>query len=175
MAATWRALAANVAYANTKSMADLYNATGTARVIRVYRVFIHPTGVTSVTGQIEMLQIRRATAMSIGSGSTVTPVKHDTGSSALDANTTAGTNRTITASDIFRRFMWVVDDPIYSSQNQVNWQCLIPNTEVWNSGYADSNIEPIVCRSTFGMDVYAPTVLASSGNDFEIEFTDAGS
>jgi len=92
MAATWRATGGAIAYGSGKDMLDVFNATGTARVIRAYRMYWFNNGTAAVTGVITTGQVRRITAASAGTA--VTPVKHDTSSGALDANTTCGTNRT---------------------------------------------------------------------------------
>lgn len=173
MAATWRATGAAIAYANAKDMLNVFNATGSSRIIRAYRAYHFNNGTGAVTGVLTTMQIRRITAAS--SGTTVTPVKHDTNSSALAAQTTCGTNQTVTGSDIFRRYLWSNDEPTVSGATQDEWELLVPNCEVWNAGYGDSNIEPIVCRQTQGFEIYHSGSSAVGTADLEIEFTDAAS
>jgi hypothetical protein len=173
MAATWRATAAAVAYASAKSMLDVFNAAGTARVIRCYRAYWFNNGTGAVTGVLTTAQVTRITAAS--GGSATTPVKHDTNSTALDANTTCGNGRTVTASDIFRRFLFVNEEPVVGGVTQANWLTLVPFAEVWNAGYGDTVIEPIVCRSTQGFQLLHSGASAVGTADLEIEFTDAGS
>jgi hypothetical protein len=171
MAATWRATSGGVAFAATKDMINVMNGASATRVIRVFRAYQFNNGVTAVTGVLTTMQIRRLTAASAGSA--VTPVKHDTSSPALDVNTTAGTGQTTTGTDIFRRFLWSNDEPTVSSNTQDEWELLVPFAEVWNAGYGDTNIEPIVCRAGFGFQVFHSGVTIVGTNDFEIEFTDA--
>jgi len=92
MAETWRATGGAIAYASSKDMLNVFNGTGSARIIRVYRCYWFNNGTTAVTGVLTTAQVRRITAAS--GGTAVTPVKHDTNSSALNANTTCGTNQT---------------------------------------------------------------------------------
>ena len=169
MAATWRATSGAVAYANAKSMLDVFNATGTAKVIRVYRGYWFNNGTGAVTGVVTTAQVTRITAASAGSA--VTPVKHDTNSAALDTNTTCGTGRTVTASDIFRRFLYVNEEPVVAGVTQANWLTLVPFAEVWNAGYGDSNIEPITCRSSEGVQLLHAGSSAVGTADLELEFT----
>jgi hypothetical protein len=173
MAATWRACSQTVAFASGKSMIDVFNATGSARIIRVYRMFQWNNTVTAISGSLTIMTIRRITAAS--SGTTVTPIKHDTNSSSLDANTTCGTGRTVTGSDVFRKYLWAAEEPVLTAVAQPNWELLIPNAEVWNAGYGDTNIEPLVCRAVQGVELRQEGSLAVHSNDFEIEFTDAAS
>jgi hypothetical protein len=152
-------------------MLDVFNATGTARVIRAYRCYWFNNGTGAVTGVITTGQVRRITAAS--GGTAVTPVKHDTSSSALDANTTAGTNRTVTGTDIFRRFLFVNEEPVVAGTTQANWLTLVPFAEIWNAGYGDTNVEPIVCRAAEGVQLFHSGSSTVSTADLEIEFTDA--
>jgi len=171
MAATWRATSGAVAYANAKDMLNVFNGTSSTRIIRAYRAYWFNNGTTAVTGVITTAQCRRITAASVGTA--VTPVKHDTNSSALNANTTCGTNQTVTGSDIFRRFLFVNEEPVVSGTTQANWLTLIPFAEVWNAGYTDTNVEPIVCRATQGFELFHSGSSAVGTADLEIEFTDS--
>lgn len=171
MAATWRATGSAIAYANAKDMLNVFNGTSSTRIVRAYRAYHFNNGTSGVTGVLTTMQIRRITAASAGTA--VTPVKHDTNSSSLNANTTCGTNQTVTGSDIFRRYVWSNDEPTVSGNTQDEWELLVPNAEVWNAGYGDSNIEPIVCRATQGFEIYHSGSTAVGTADLEIEFTDA--
>jgi len=171
MAATWRATSGAVAYANAKDMLNVFNGTSSTRIIRAYRAYWFNNGTTAVTGVITTAQCRRITAASVGTA--VTPVKHDTNSSALNANTTCGTNQTVTGSDIFRRFLFVNEEPVVGGTTQANWLTLIPFAEVWNAGYTDTNVEPIVCRATQGFELFHSGSSTVGTADLEIEFTDS--
>lgn len=171
MAATFRATGGAIAYASSKDMLNVFNGTSSARIIRVYRAYWLNNGTTAVTGVLTTAQCRRITAASAGTA--VTPVKHDTNSSNLDANTTCGTNQTTTGSDIFRRFLFVNEEPVVAGTTQANWLTLIPFAEVWNAGYGDTNVEPVVCRATQGFQLFHSGTSAVGSADLELEFTDS--
>ena len=171
MAATFRATGGGIAYASSKDMLNVFNGTATARVIRVYRGYWFNNGTAAVTGVLTTAQCRRITAAS--GGTAVTPVKHDTNSSNLDAATTCGTNQTTTGSDIFRRFLFVNEEPIVAGTTQANWLTLVPFAEIWNAGYGDTNVEPVVCRATQGLQLFHSGSSAVGTADLEIEFTDS--
>lgn len=171
MAATWRATSQAVAFASAKSMLDLFQAGAGARVERAYRMYQFNNGTTAVTGVLTLMRVNRGTSST--GGSTVTPVKHDTASSALTADVTAGTGRTFGRTDVFRQYLWSNDEPTVSGATMDEWELLIPFAEIWNAGYGDSNIEPIVCRPGFGVEIQQSGASAVGSNDFEIEFTDA--
>lgn len=173
MAATWRATSGAVAYASSKDMLNVFNGTASTRIIRVYRAYWFNNGTAAVTGVLTTAQCRRITAASVGTA--VTPVAHDTNSSALNAATTAGTNQTTTGTDIFRRFLFVNEEPIVAGTTQANWLTLVPFAEVWNAGYGDTNVEPVVCRATQGFQLFHSGTSAVGTADLEIEFTDAAS
>jgi hypothetical protein len=171
MAATFRATGGGIAYASSKDMLNVFNGTSSARIIRVYRGYWFNNGTAAVTGVITTGQVRRITAASAGTA--VTPVKHDTNSSNLDANTTCGTNQTTTGTDIFRRFLFVNEEPIVAGTTQANWLTLVPFAEIWNAGYGDTNVEPVTCRATQGFQLFHSGTSAVGTADLEIEFTDA--
>ncbi len=173
MAATWRATGGAIAYASSKDMLNVFNGTGSTRIIRVYRCYWFNNGTAAVTGVLTTAQVRRITAAS--GGTAVTPVKHDTDSSALNANTTCGTNQTTTGSDIFRRFLFVNEEPIVGGTTQANWLTLVPFAEIWNAGYGDTNVEPVTCRATQGLQLFHSGSSAVGTADLEIEFTDSAS
>ena len=173
MAATFRATGGGIAYASSKDMLNVFNGTATARVIRVYRGYWFNNGTAAVTGVLTTAQCRRITAASAGTA--VTPVKHDTNSSNLDAATTCGTNQTTTGSDIFRRFLFVNEEPVVGGTTQANWLTLVPFAEIWNAGYGDTNVEPVVCRATQGLQLFHSGSTAVGSADLEIEFTDSAS
>lgn len=167
MAATWRATSGAVAYANAKDMLNVFNSTG-AQLVRVYRAWHFNNGTAAVTGVLTTMQCRRITAAS--AGTVVTPVAHDTNSPAL-SGVTAGTNQTITGSDIFRRYIYSNDEPAVSGATQDEWECLVPYAQVWESGYGDTNVEPIVCRTGQGFELFHAGSTAVGTADVEIEFT----
>lgn len=169
MAATWRSTSQSVAYASAKSMLDVYNAVGSVKIIRCYRMYHFNNGLGAVTGVLTNMKIRRITTASAGSA--VTPVAHDTNSAALDANTTSGTGRTVTGTDLFRQYIYSNDEPAVSAASMDEWELLVPFAEVWNAGYGDSNIEPIVCRAIQGADIQQAGSSAVGTADLEIEFT----
>lgn len=173
MAATWRATGGAIAYASSKDMLNVFNGAASSRVIRVYRAYWFNNGTAAVTGVITTAQCRRITAASGGTG--VTPVAHDTNNSALNAATTAGTNQTTTGTDIFRRFLFVNEEPVVAGVTQANWLTLVPFAEVWNAGYGDTNVEPVTCRATQGFQLFHSGTSAVSTADLEIEFTDSAS
>lgn len=169
MAATWRVTGAAIAYASGKSMIDVFNGAGSATIVRVYRAYWFNNGTSAVTGVVTTAQVTRTTTGT--GGTTLTPVKHDTSSAALDANNTCGSNRAPTASDVFRRFLYVNEEPVVAGVTQANWLTLVPFAEVWNAGYGDTVIEPIVCRAVQGFQLLHSGASAVGTADLEIEFT----
>lgn len=167
MAATWVGQA-SVAFAATKSMIGIYN--GGSNVIKCYRFCIFNTHTVAVTAALTAMQIRRLTALS--GGTSITPVKHDTGSGALDTVTMAH-GGTATGTDIFRRFLWLCEEATTTGTTQANWEVLIPVGIVFFPTGGDSNLEPIVCRANYGADTYNAGAAAVTTQEFEITFTDS--
>lgn len=173
MANTWRSTSQAVAFASGKSMLDLFNGATATRVLRVRRAYQFNNGTTAVAGVLTTMQVRRSTAAS--GGTSVTPVAHDTNNSALEAAATSGTGRTVTDGSLFRQYLWSNDEPVSTGSGLDEWELLVPFGEVWNAGYADSNVQPIVCRADQGFHIKQSGTSAVGSNDFEIEFTDEAS
>lgn len=173
MADTWRATSQGVAYASGKSMLDVANETDSAKVIRCYRFYHFNNGTAAVTGVLTNMRIYRSVigASPPSGGATVTSVTHDTANTALDANTTAGTGRTITDGDLFRQYLWSNDEPAVSGSTMDEWELFVPFAEVFNAGYGDTNVQPIVARAGFGAHIKQQGTSAVGSADFEIEFT----
>ncbi len=173
MANTWRATAQAVAFASGKSMIDLFNGGAATRVLRVARMYQFNNGVTAVTGVLTEMRVNRITASS--AGTSVTPVAHDTNNSALEAAATAGTGRTTTVGSLLRKYLWSNDEPAVSAATMDEWELLVPFAEVWNAGYGDTDVQKVVARANQGYEIRQQGASAVGSNDFEIEFTDAGS
>lgn len=177
MAATWRALSLATAYASGKHMIDLAAESDYGRVSRVRRLYHFNNGTGSVTGVLTEMRVNRVTTVGATAptgGSTVTPIAHDTNSSAL-SNITAGTGRTLTVSAPFRKYIWSNDEPAVSGASMDEWELFVPFATVFEAGYGDSNVEPIVCRPTFGVCITQQGTSAVGSADLEIEFTDEAS
>lgn len=169
MAATWVSQA-TVAFAATKSLLGIYN--GGANVLRAYRFCIFNTQTTAIAAALTTMQIRRLTALT--GGTAAAPVAHDTASSAL-TSVTSVQGGTATGTDIFRKFMWLLEEATTTGVTQANWEVLIPVGIVFFPTGGDSNLEPIVCRNTKGCDIYNSGAGAVTSMDLEITFTDAAS
>jgi hypothetical protein len=173
MAATWSANQQGVAFASAKSMLDVFNGSASAKTIAIVKMLQFNNGTGAVTGVLCTMKIRKTSAASAGTA--VTPAAFNSASAALDANTTAGTGRTITAGATFRQYIWSNDEPTVSTATQDEWELLVPFAEVWDLGYGDSGVERLTARTgvSEGYDVQQSSASAVGTNDFEIIFTNA--
>jgi hypothetical protein len=171
--ATYRATAQAVAFASAKSMIAIYNADGTFVLLKAFRLWQFNNGTGAVTGVLCTMKVNRITT-SLASGTTITAVLHDTNSTALGAHVTLQTNGTVGArTDLFRQWIWSNDEPAVSGASMDEWELLVPFATVFDSGYGDSNVEPITCRNGQGVEIQQSSASAVGTNDFEIEFTAA--
>ena len=175
MANTWRSTVQAAGFAAYKNMIDVFNAASSVRVIRIYRIYAFNTQASAVTGAYTTLQIRRMT--SIGTGTTITPIAHNTAYAALDSGTTSGTARGGNITTNFRQLLWSNDEPVVRTLDIDALECLVPFAEIWNMGYLDNTIAPLSCRAGVGEGVVVTNygTSAQGAADFEIEFTDASS
>ncbi len=170
MADTWHAFTSAAAYAANKHMLDLFNSASSTATVRIYRAWLFNNQTTGVTGVLNFVSIFRTSASS--GGTTVTPVAHNTSNTALNANTTAGTGRTITTGSQFRRLLMSPDEPTVTSADWDALMCLVPFAEIWNSGYGDSVVDPVTCRASTAEGFTIQSITQTVGTaDLELEFT----
>lgn len=169
MAETYTLASTGVAYASGKSMLAIFNGAATAVVLRVYRAWVLNNGTASVTGVLTTFQLHITSAQSVGSA--VTPVKHDSTNAAIDAAVLAATGGTVTDASLLRQFLFSNDEPAVSAATMDEWELLIPLNNVWDSGYGDSNVQPITLRASQGFNIRHSGSSAVGSCDLFLEFT----
>lgn len=173
MAATYTAVSIDTAYANNKSMLTIFNGSGSGVVLRIYRIWTTNSQLTGVTGVVQNLAIRRLIASS--GGTTITPVKHDTNSSNLPAQVLITTNATDTVTDTLRICRRDNDEPAVAGTGTNELAMLFPLNLIWESGYYDTTIEPLVLREGEGITVRNETSTTVGSLDVFFEFTSGAS
>lgn len=170
MAATWSANSQGVAYANAKSMLDVFNGSSSSANIDVVKMLWFNNGVSAVTGVLTTLRVRRISASSAGSA--VTPVAFDTSNTTLNANTTAGTGRTTTSAAVLRQIVYSNDEPSVSAATMDEWECLVAYAEIWDLGYGDSGVQRLRARTgqSEGYEIFHSGSSAVGSGDAEIIF-----
>lgn len=168
---TWTASAQNTAFAANKHMLDVANGAASARVIRIYRAYAFNNLTTSTTGVLNVFRVN-VTGGATG-GTPITPVSNNWNSTALDANTTCGTNRTIGSVTTIRTLLQSLDETQVGVPDWDALATMVPFALVWDAGYGDANIQPVTCRpgGTRGFSLQSITQTVGS-NDYEILFTD---
>jgi hypothetical protein len=172
MAATYRINPQAVTFASGKSLADVLQTVSGTKTILGYRFHTANIQTAAVTGVMTTNDVRAGiTAVSGGSAATI--LQHKSSDTAPGANISAGTGRTITGGTVYRRILWSNDEPAVSASTIDEWECLIPNTEIFNSGYGDSNVEPLACipATAQGFDIHQAGASAVGTVDCEIEMT----
>ncbi len=173
MADTWHAQSSGVTYAANKAMIDLFNVNTSVKTIRIYRMWLFNNQTTAITGVFNNLRIHRQTVAPTG-GTAVTPVAHSTANATLDAGTSVGTGRTVTVGSQFRQLLHSPDEPALSTLDWDSMLTLVPYAEIWNSGYGDSNVEPLTCRAGQNEGIVVVSVNQTVGQaDVELEFTNS--
>lgn len=158
------------------SMLALFNGVGSGKVLRVYRVWVTNTNQdVAITGARALIGLNRITAAT-ASNWTVPPIPYNTAAAAVPAQVTSGAKFTVTTTDLFRRMAWSTEEPVLTSALVESQQLKKELMTLWDVGFADANVEPIVCREGFGVSVqnigHSATAPANAGYlDLFIEFT----
>jgi hypothetical protein len=166
---TWHVYGPGITYNTSKSLADITNGDAT-KIAKVWRWWLLNNQTSAITGVVLLLVFRRLTAVSTA-GTTLTPVAHDTNNAALDADITCGTGRTTTPGSTFRRIMVSSDEPAASGGTWDELECIVPNQQIWDSGYGDANVQPMTLRQNQGMDLQQTTTSVVGVCDIDFEFT----
>lgn len=171
MAQTYTAGFLAIAFGNNKSMAAIFNGSGSGRIVRVKRIWVLNNQTAAVTGVLTTWALKRSNAQSAGTA--VTPTKHDTASEAMPAQVAIATGATVTqTSDVaYRQWVWSNDEPAASSGTSDEFECLIPLNCVFDATTGDADIEPIVLREGQGLDVRHTGSSTVGVCDIFIEFT----
>jgi hypothetical protein len=150
MAQTYTIGATGVSFALNKCLLGVFNGSGSGRIVRVYRAWILNNGTTAVTGVLTNIELRRTSA---GSGGTaITPLKHDSTSESFPAQINVATNQTVTTTDLFRRIVWSNDEATANATASLDeLETLVPLNCIWDVGYNDANVTPIVLREGQGL------------------------
>ena len=168
MASTYVVKGTAVPFANLKYMLDIFNPTGSGKIVRVYRIWVENNQIAAVTGVTPILKIHRSTAST--GGVTLLPVSHDSSNTAL-GTITAGTGRTVTTSSLFRNIAIPSDEATPLTGSWDEWQQFKHISELWNSGSRVAAIDPIVCRENQGLSIQNSTNTTVGSVDLFIEFT----
>lgn len=169
MANSWTALAQGVSFAAGKNMLAILN--GGARVLRIRRIWLLNNQTAAVTGVICFMDLRKYTGAGLAGSTAVTPVTHDSQNGALDTVTIGYAGTPSGTSYVLRRLIWSSDEPAFSAATSDEWECLVPLNCIWDAGYGDSNVQPLVLRNGEMVCIYN-TVGAAGIADLMVEFTD---
>lgn len=170
---------AAIAPAASTHMAYIRNQHAT-KVMRVYRIWAKNTFLgTAFSGGLALIQVSRATGYTSG-GTAMTVSKCDSTSATPTLNTdmnclraTGITGVTLTPGGVLRQVCLINEE--LTAKAAVNSEVLWGQQQLcclWDSGYGDSNIQPITLRQNEGLTLYCPAgITAGGGYDFTFEVT----
>lgn len=185
MADTWIARTAGpVAFASNKSMIAVVNLASSGVVVRVYKIWAVNTQTSAVSnGPVNPIQVSRVTTAQTTTagitGTTITPVAFDTTNTALTNKvgcyTNATTNMSTVANSTYRRVFLTVDEPATTVLTPDEYWCFPLIAEIFNTGFKDSNVEPITLRPGEGLEVRQPGSNTAGLFQFNMMFTSGAS
>jgi len=124
---TYYALADAVAFAASKHMISIHNATGSGKMIVLKKMFLINLALTTVTGVALRQDVKRFSAVHTG-GTAITPQPCDTTNPALPAGVTVKTGATLTDVTLLFPIVFTNDEtgatqafPTTALQAGINW------------------------------------------------------
>lgn len=169
MAYTYTVGQVGITFASGKNMLSIYNGSGSGRIVKVYRIWALNNQTVAITGVLTTFEIRRTTSQS--GGTALTPVKHDTSNPDVPPQIVCATGATVTLTDLFRRILWSNDEPAVGTGTMDELECFPTISCIWDSGYADANVQPITLREGEGLTVYHSGSTTVGNVDMFMEFT----
>ncbi len=169
MANTWTLLVQGKAFSAGGVMAGILNAG--ARVLRIRRIGFINYQTAAVTGVLCAGEIRLYTGAGWTGPTSVSPFPHDTNNSSL-VSVTAGHAGTPTGTPtVLRRYQWSSDEAAVSGATIDEWELLPTLGLLWDAGFGDVNVQPLVLRTNQSLMI-VNTIGAAGLVDIYIEFTD---
>lgn len=158
-----------VSFSANSSLIGVFNGASSTHLIKVYRVICLNNHTSAITGEVTGLELWTTTAQSGGSAATVT--KHDSGNSALDGNVSIAHGATVTRDQRLRRWPWYVDDVAIGAYSGAAWEVVPALNIVWDLGYGNRYVDPIVLRPNEGIDIWHLGTTAVGTVDVAVQFT----
>lgn len=181
MANTWTARTAGVvAFASNKSMIAVVNLASSGVVARVYRIWAVNNQTSAVSnGPVNPIQISRVTTAATTqagiTGTAITAVAHDTSNTSITDKVACYTNATTSMSTVssttYRRVFLTVDEPASTSLTPDEFWCFPIIANIFDTGYKETNVEPIVLRPGEGLEVRQPGSNTAGLFQFNVTFT----
>ncbi len=159
------------ALAANKSMATIFNGVGSGKVIKIWRILFLNNQTVAVSGVLTSLEMRRITATS--GGSDIVAVSMDSTNSALNAGIAIKTGTSDTFTDLLKTIIWSCDEPTAGGNTLDEYEMIPAFNYVWDVGYGDPNINPLVLRAGEGMTIkHNGSYAGGATMDISIEFTE---
>lgn len=144
---SWTCYYSGVAFAATKNMGAVLNGHAT-ELLKIRRVGLLNAQTAAVTGVLCAIEWRVYQSGSPGltTPTAITPIPHDTTNTSPTtatyghAGTIAGTASTL------RRIFWSSDEAAISTATLDELETLVPLNIIWDTGYADTNLQPLTLR-----------------------------
>jgi hypothetical protein len=174
---------AAVAWAASATMIGLLN--NSANVVRVYRIWVYNNSVGTVSGGTCIYQLWRGTGTTWTGGTALTPIRHNPAGvialTSIGVNTLPTSGFTNTA--LLSQHTISNDEIAVTSLTMEELQAFKATGLIWDAGYGDSNVEPLVIRNGQGIRLLALAAGAGVGQGgtyagsamFAMEFTVAAS
>lgn len=161
MANTFMLYANAVTWAANKNMLAINNHTGSGQIVRIYRIWMNNISASTVTGGVCLVQMFRYTSVaSFTGGTSISFNKMNSTNSSPNINIFAnsGTTTVLTKDSIpFRQILRSNDELALSTGHYEDIQSIIAFSNIWDSGYINSNVEPITLRAGEGLVLYTPS------------------
>lgn len=171
---TYSLQATSLTNANDKNLLAINNATGSGKLIKIYRIWVINNGTGAVSGGVTGILLGRMAAVSSG-GTATNFIPHSSAVTASAATpftgisaVTGATTITGTIATELRRVFKASDEIAASGATMEEIQMIPQWAAIWDTGYADANVEPLVLRENQGILIRTDSAPANAAGQFSI-------
>ncbi len=167
--------ASTIANANDKNLLAISNATGSGKLIKIYRIWVYNPTTGTVSGGVTGLLLGRSATVYSG-GTALNFLPHSSAVAASSATPFTGiaaasgaTTITATMGTEFRRVFRATDEIAAGGATMDEVQNIMPWAVLWDTGYADANVEPLVLRENQGFLIRTDSSPANAVGNFTLK------
>ncbi len=159
---------------NNKTLLSIFNGTGSGEIIKIYKVWLINHAHVAGTGAYTKILLSKTSAASGGNDITSSVVKHLTSDGSPDALILFTDSSTVTATQTIRQVCYNAGTSattIAVTYTWSQWESIYCLMRVFEAGYYNANLQPIVVRENEGFAVRQPGATATGFAEIVVEFT----
>lgn len=159
---------------NLKSMMSIFNGSGSGKIIRIYKVWAINHAHVAAAGTVTKIILYKTSNCISGSDISSKVVKHQTTNESIPVKILVKSGATDTTSESIRQVVYISGTSataIGATYTVNQWESIYALMRIFECGYYNSNLEPIVLRENEGICLKCTGTTTAGFLETVIEFT----